>query len=88
MELAVEVYICAVLFHDIFYIVPSDYAEDDSVKVPGTVTTTELQFKKIANTNWPVDPKKTVSTYNKVCHQCYCFLLSIVLLNGTSVLPL
>ncbi len=87
MKLAVEGYICAALFCGIFYIVLSDYADNDSIKVPGTVTTTALQFKKIDNPNWPVVPKKTVSTYNRVCHCCYCFLLSINLLNRTSVLP-
>ncbi len=87
MKLAVEGYICAALFCNIFYIIPSDYADDQSIEVPGTVTSTELQFKKHDNPNWPAVPKKTVSTYNRVCHHCYCFLLSIVLLNGMSVLP-
>ncbi len=45
MKLAIEGYLCAALFHGIFYIVPSDCADDDSVEVPGTVKTTKLQFK-------------------------------------------
>ncbi len=85
--MAVEGYIHATLFLGIFYIIPSNYADNNSIKVPGTVTTTELQFKKNDNPNWPVIPKKTVSTYNRVHHCRYCFLLSIVLLNGASVLP-
>ncbi len=32
-------------------------------------------------------PKKTASTHNRVRHRRYCFLLSINLLNRTSVLP-
>ncbi len=63
MKLAVEGYIRAALFHGIFYMVPSDYADDDSVEVPGTVQSTKFQFKKIDNPNWSVVPKKTVSTY-------------------------
>ncbi len=58
-----------------FYIIPSHYADDDSVEVTGAVKITKIQFKKIDNPNWPVDPKKTVSTYNRVCHYHYCFLL-------------
>ncbi len=87
MKWTVEEYLRAALFHSIFCIVPSDYADDDSIKVPGTVPSTKFQFKKIANPNWPVVPKKTVSTYNRVRH-CRCFfLLSINLLNRMSVLP-
>ncbi len=78
---------CAALFHSIFYIVLSDYADDESVEVQGTITIAKLQFKKHNNPNWPAVPKKTVSTHNKVCHCCYCFLLSIVLLHRMSVLP-
>ncbi len=87
MKLAFEGYLSAALFHGIFHIVPSDYADDDSIKIPGTVTTTKLQFKKIDNPNWAAVPKKIASTYNRVHHRCHCFLLSINLLNGTSVLP-
>ncbi len=47
MKLAFEGYICAALFHSIFYIVLSDYADDDSIKVPGTVKITKVHFKKI-----------------------------------------
>ena len=85
--MAFEGYLHATLFHGIFYIVPSDFADDNSVKIPGTVKTTKLQFKKIDNPNWSVVPKKTASTHNRVCHQRYCFLLSINLLNRMSVLP-
>ncbi len=60
MKLAVEGYIHAALFLGIFYIIPSDYADNNSIEVPGTVTTTELQFKKNENAKWPVIPKKTV----------------------------
>ncbi len=47
MKLAFEGYLHATLFHGIFYIIPSDFADDDSVKIPGTVKTTKLQFKKL-----------------------------------------
>ncbi len=87
MKFAFEGYIRAALFHGFFYIVPSDFADDDNVEIPGTVKTTKLQFKKIDNPNWSVVPKKTASTHNRVRHQRYCFLLSINLLNGTSVFP-
>ncbi len=65
MKLADEGYIYDALFHGIFYIIPSDYADDESVEVPGTITSTQLQFKKHDNPNWPAILKKTVSTYNK-----------------------
>ncbi len=87
MKLAMEGYIRAVLFHGIFYIVPSDYANEDSAELPGSVPTTTFQFKKIDDPNWPLVPKKTASIYNRVRHRRYCFLLSLNLLNGTSVLP-
>ena len=87
MKLAFEGYICAALFHGIFFIVPSDLADDNDVEIPGSVKTTKLQFKKIDNPNWLTVPKKTASTHNRVRHRRYCFLISINLLNGTSVLP-
>ena len=87
MKLAFEGYIRAALFHGIFFIVPSDLADDDDVEIPGSVKTTKLQFKKIDNPNWLTVPKKTASTHNRVRHRRYCFLLSINLLNGTSVFP-
>ncbi len=87
MTLAFEGYLCAALFHSIFSTIPSDFDDDDSVEIPGTIKTTKLQFKSIDDPNWAVVPKKTASTHNTVCHQRYCFLLLINLLNGTSVLP-
>ncbi len=51
MKLAFEGYLRAALFHIIFHIVLSDYADYDSIKIPGTVKTTKLQFKKIDNPN-------------------------------------
>ncbi len=71
MKLAVEGYLRAASFHSIFYIVLSDLAHDDIVEIPGTVKTTKLQFKKIDNPHWPVVPKKTASTHNRVCHRRY-----------------
>ena len=59
MKLAFEGYIRATLFHGIFYIVPSDFADDNNVEIPGTVKTTKLQFKKFDNPNWLMVPKKT-----------------------------
>ncbi len=86
MKLAFQVYLLAGLIHSIFHIILFDYADDDSIKIPGTVKATKLQFKIIDNPDWAVVPKKTTSTYNRVRHHCYCFLLSISLLNRTSVL--
>ncbi len=87
LRLAVERYIPAALFQGIFHIIQSDYSDDESIEVPGTITSTELQFNKQDNANLPAVLKKTVSTYNRVHHRCYCFLLLIVLLNGMSILP-
>ncbi len=39
-----------------FYKVPSDFADDNSVEIPGTAKTTKLQFKKIDDPNWAVVP--------------------------------
>ncbi len=63
MKLAFEGYLHAASFHGIFHTVPSDYADDDSIEIPGTVKTTKFQIKKIENPNWAVVPKKTASTY-------------------------
>ncbi len=49
MKLALEGYLRATLFHGIFYIVPSDYADDDSIKVPGTVPSTKFSSRKLIN---------------------------------------
>ncbi len=42
MKFAFEGYIRAALFHGIFYIVPSDFADDDNVEIPGTVKPTKV----------------------------------------------
>ncbi len=58
MKLAFEGSLHAALFHSIFYIVPSDFTDEDSVEIPGTVKTTKLQFRKIDNPNWAVFQRK------------------------------
>ncbi len=45
MKLSFEGYICAALFHGIFYIILSDFADDDNVKIPGTVKTPNYRSK-------------------------------------------
>ncbi len=42
MKLDVEGYLRAALFHCIFYIILSDYADDDRIEVPGIVKITKI----------------------------------------------
>ncbi len=44
------------------YIIPSDFADDDSVEIPGTVKTTKIQFKKlIIQIDWQEEVHKKIN---------------------------
>ena len=90
MKLALEGYIRAALFHGIFFIYSSDHAKQSISIFPGAVQCTHQQFKvdeDEMDPNCPIVPTGTITTYNRVRHVRLCFMLSLVLLNGTSTLP-